>query len=1475
MRIGVLGPTRLTSSDGTALEIGPPKVRALLTLLAAEVGEPVSVDRLVEGLWGESPPPTSIKTLQGYVVKLRSLAPGLIVSERNAYRLVLDPSETDAGVFEELIRRARNSDSDVEAVALYDRALALWRGTPFIDVDHDESFGSRRARLEQGRLEAVEGRIQGLVAMGAHRQAASELADLVMVHPLRERLWEQYMTALYRSGRQADALRAYQDARRILADELGIEPGPVLKSVEERVLRQDPSLLGVPSEASSVDNPPPVAQPIQDPIESRRPVTALLADVVGSTELGEKLDPEDLKLVIGEAVSRMARVAEELGGIVVSMTGDGFLAMFGVPISHEDDSERAVRSGLKILEATTTYGDEVERAWGIRDFAVRVGIDTGSVAVGTVSTSKRVDYTAYGDAINTASRLQSQAKPGGMLVSDHTKRLTTRAFVWGDRSELTMKGKSERVMAWEVIRALPAGESRRSRRLRASLVGRSEDVKRWDAVAEALERGSGGMLFISGEPGIGKSRLLSELRSRLEERSSNVMWLQGHGVSYGESSPYGPFREVLRSWLEMGPDEPELKVRVALHRKLDEMLGERSIDYYPFLGALLGLDMEPEAADRLRLSPESLQYRTFEVVGHWLATLADAGPTVLAIDDLHWVDPTSLLLIEQLMGLTDEVALLVILAQRVERAHASWRLREEVTRRIPHRVRELRLESLGTDAEQQLLAELVGAGTLPRELEERLLSSAEGNPFYLEELVGSLIDAGSLVTAGNGWRFDHEVPINLPETVEAVVLARIDRLDPASHRVLTAASALGRTFGLPLLHEVVRQESTVVESIKELQRVDLVQETRRWPQAEYRFKHALIQEAAYRTIPSERRTLLHRAAADWLTSRRVDREESSALLAHHWLAAGEIDQAIPALQRAGDQARREHALDEAIEHYRLLLTVLENRGEKHSMALTLFKLGQALHSSLRFSEAIEAFERAFANWDPAPRSVRPRATLRMSGAQRASQPDPPRSYNLPDLQLQMSLFDRLVERSAADTIIPSLAESWEINDDGMVYRFHLRPGLCWSDGTPMTAADVEYGILRNLDPARPGVSMAIYFVLDGAQSYSLGHHTDPGLVGVKALDDRTVEFRMAAPAPFFFGVVNRPDGGPQPRHAIERYGDAWIDVEHQVVSGPFRRTEASPALTVLERRTDYQGWQTGNVQRVEIHHEPPSATGVAYRRGERDLVFGSAVFGTEEYGEIPEGETRMEPTAWLNYLILNHTDPAISDLRFRRGLAHAIDRHRLQLVAPVTLPPATGGVVPPALAGHTADIALRHDPTLARQLVAESGSGRQTLRFGLAKGIALSRLGYEVAAMWQQELELPVQLIEYVPGSARGYFETLKESQVMLDSWFPGYPDPEYFLRLLLHSDSSDNRGRFSHPPFDDLIEQARRERNGRVRLRLFHEADRLAVVEQVAMIPLAYGRNVTISKPWVKGWWEFGKSWSSFADLEVDEAGQAAAGSP
>ncbi|HEV8340120.1 MAG TPA: ABC transporter substrate-binding protein, partial [bacterium] len=988
----------------------------------------------------------------------------------------------------------------------------------------------------------------------------------------------------------------------------------------------------------------------------RKILTVLAADLTGSTPLGERLDAEEVKLIVGEIVGRFIQIVEAWGGTIKDIAGDGVLALFGAPVAHEDDAERAVRAGLQIAQEAARYGEEVARAWGVAGLGVRVGVHTGPVVLGSMTFGGDDQRAAFGDTVNTTARLQAAASPNTVLVGETTKRLIEPLFTWGPQQRPELKGKVEAVAAYEATGARAA--SRKVRGLegvQTNFVGRQSEMRASRAVMDAVFEGSGRVLFIIGEPGIGKSRLSLELRELFERAPSTQgrpLWLEGRCVSYGESLPYWPYRDLMREWLGVGDYEPELRVRVALRRQIEHLFPGRALEIYPYLGAMLGLALEPDAAARLaQLSPEALQYRTFEVVRALIERLAADGPVAVMIEDLHWADATSLQLTESLLSLTESSALLLVFAQRLERDHPSWTVKEQAGREFPHRTHELALEPLGGDADRDLLAALVPPGVLPAALAERILSHAEGNPFYLEELVRTLVDSGALVREGEGWRFLHDAPVSIPQTVEKVILARIDRLQPHDRQVLTAAAVLGRRFSLSHLEGVSGGNGAVRDALHELQRLDLLRESRRWPQPEYRFKHALIQEAAYRTLLGDQRARLHRGAAEWLERQHEEHaEEVFGLLAHHWLAARDEDKAMAYLLRAGDKARQEYALDEAIGHYRALLPLMERRGEAQEIALVLFKLALALHTSLRFAEAHQVYQQAFGYWKP-PAAWRgaPTASLRIGTSFLPNDPDPKSAIAWPNIQLCMQLFDRLVEAWPERTIVPSLAERWEISEDGLHYLFHLREDLRWSDGAPLTAHDVEFGIKRVLDPQSPGSSVAIYFVLENGQDYYLGRNRDADRIGVRALDDRTVEFRLVAPAPYFMSVMNRPDGGPQPRHAIERHGTAWTQPAWQVVSGAFQQRERTADRLVLVRQDRYRGARSGNVGRVEFAQTSVSAAMALYEQNTLDLV---AVRYTPRIADLTPRDAvdvTLGPPAWSGYLAFDHTHPVTSNVEFRRA----------------------------------------------------------------------------------------------------------------------------------------------------------------------------------------------------------------------------------
>jgi class 3 adenylate cyclase/tetratricopeptide (TPR) repeat protein len=749
---------------------------------------------------------------------------------------------------------------------------------------------------------------------------------------------------------------------------------------------------------------------LTDAHDERRIVTVVAADVVGSTRLVEQLDGEHAKLLIGEALKIAISAIERFGGTVKDLAGDGVLALFGAPVTHEDDATRALLASLAITDRIREYGEEVRRGYGIEGFGMRVGVATGEAVLGAVGGGGRVEYGAVGDAVNTAARLQSAALPGTVLVAASTRGAAEQLFGWGASSRLELKGKELPVTA-TTLEAIV--ETVAPVAVATPLLGRTAELDTIDGVLDALATGRGAVLFVVADAGLGKSRLLGEARSGAAERPG-VRWFDAHCASYAEAIPYWVYRDLLFDWLGISQSDPPLRMRIELQRHLMDAVGPQADEFAPYLASLCGMQLEPEMQAKLQsLSPEALKYRTFEVLTALFNSIAVQQPLVIALDDFHWADPTSVLLSAQLLPLVERLPIVVLIAMRPERDHPSWSLRRTCEEEFPHLFTELRLNPLAQDDERRLVQALSGDVALEAVDVERLLGYSEGNPFFLEEMIRSIgSESGAVV----------------PITIGSAIQARVDRLDATSRQLLRAAAVLGRSFSLDVLAGMTHEPSeTVWRVIHQLQRIDLVREQRRYPEPEFRFKHALIQEAIYASLVQTDRLALHRSAAEALESTPAGEQPALlGVLAIHWRNADDPAKAIHYLRLAGDTARNEWALDEAIGHYRALVPLLHRVGQSDEAAVTLFKLGLTLHTAMRYEEANAVWQEAFTTWQPELPVTAPAAELRIASPLVPGPPDILGSTAWSNIHIAMQVYDRVVEAWPGRNTVPSLAERWSV-----------------------------------------------------------------------------------------------------------------------------------------------------------------------------------------------------------------------------------------------------------------------------------------------------------------------------------------------------------------------------------------------------------------------------------------------------------------
>ena len=709
----------------------------------------------------------------------------------------------------------------------------------------------------------------------------------------------------------------------------------------------------------------------------RRVVTMLFCDVHNSTANAEKLDPEEWTEIINGAFEYMIRPIYKFEGTVARLMGDAILAFFGAPISHEDDPQRAVLAGLDIVNGIATYRKEVERHWGI-DFNVRVGINTGLVVVGNVGSDLRTEYTAMGDAINVAARMEQTAQPGTVQIAEGTYRIIASEFEVEKIGGIDVKGKSEPVTGYRVLKFVVT-----ARRLRGltdttlPLIGRVEARRNLSAAIDRTLRGNGQIVTIIGEVGMGKSRLIAEMRAEWDSRARPPVadttgytldrWYETFSLSYESTRPYGLFQNFLRQVLGATHGESPVALQATIAEFVAAMLPPEHHEYVQnTLAALFGLTQ----ADGASLDGEAFRKQFYEIIASLLEVWAKDNPGVIVCDDLHWSDQASIDLLVHLFQLTDRLPILFVCALRPDRDAPGWQIKIKADADFPHHYTEIQLAPLTQKQSIALVNQLLPQVDLPETVLETILARAAGNPFFLEEVVRALQDEGAIVPGHNGanWMVspDHnEKIVNIPDSLQSLLMARIDRLDEAQRHTLQLAALIGRSFYYRVLEVIVRDTSAGLaeggqldRQLSDLQRMNLITLAARLPEIEFIFRQALVQELAYSSILRKNRREYHERvgmAIEALFPNQL--EEQAIVLAHHFSAADDRQRAVKYHTIAGDAAFRLYANKEAAQHYAEALDCAPGASLTSEQLIHLYtRRGRALELDSRLGEAEGVYE---------------------------------------------------------------------------------------------------------------------------------------------------------------------------------------------------------------------------------------------------------------------------------------------------------------------------------------------------------------------------------------------------------------------------------------------------------------------------------------------------------------------------------------
>lgn len=542
----------------------------------------------------------------------------------------------------------------------------------------------------------------------------------------------------------------------------------------------------------------------------RRVVTILFCDVKGSTALAEKLDPEEWADIMNGAFEYLIAPVYRYEGLVARLMGDAILAFFGAPIAHEDDPQRAVLAGLGILEGIRAYREKIRRERGL-EFDVRVGINTGLVVVGGVGSDLRMEYTAMGDAVNLAARMEQTAQPGTVQISGHTHRLVASLFEFEPLGNIEVKGKADPVPAYRV-----AGERKGAVRARgiaglsSEMVGRQREYATLTQIAADAQAGRGSIVSIIGEAGLGKSRLVAEWRKGALAGSTDrpVRWIEGRCLSYAASTAHHLSTDVLRHLIELPAGASEEETHLALQKNVKALCGAQWSDVYPSLAHLLGLVLEDDIAARVKyLDGPALQHQYITAYKTLLIALARSAPTVVVCEDVHWADPSSVELGTHILPIAAEAPIVFVFVTRADKESAGWKLIAQAHEIAGVGATELYLAPLSESDSRQLMSNLLEIESLPDALRQMILSKAEGNPFFVEEVIRMLIDRGGIAQQDGQWIATREIEsIDIPDTLQGILTARIDRLSDEAKRALQIASVIGRKFSVEILAEVMAQD---------------------------------------------------------------------------------------------------------------------------------------------------------------------------------------------------------------------------------------------------------------------------------------------------------------------------------------------------------------------------------------------------------------------------------------------------------------------------------------------------------------------------------------------------------------------------------------------------------------------------------------------------------------------------------------------
>jgi class 3 adenylate cyclase len=648
----------------------------------------------------------------------------------------------------------------------------------------------------------------------------------------------------------------------------------------------------------------------------RKLVTVLFADVANYTSMAEKLDSEEVHQIMDGCFKILMDQIHSYEGTINQFTGDGVMALFGAPVAHEDHAQRACHAALSIQKAIAEYGKDLKDNRGV-EFKMRIGLNSGPVIVGLIGDDLRMDYTAVGDTTNLASRMEGMANPGTILGTDHTHKLARDFFEFESLGKVEVKGKEEPVDAYELLKA-----SEIETRIEASaakgltkVAGRKNSMAALMEAYDKAKSGSGQVVGVVGEAGVGKSRLLIELKNELAKEE--YAYLEGRCLHYGGSMAYLPIHDILKSHFDIKEEDQEDLIKKKMAEKILQF-DERLKSALPPFQELLSVKVED--GTYLQLEPAAKKIRTFEAIRDLLVCESENKPLAVVVEDLHWIDSLSEEFLNYLIDWLTGTHILLILLYRPEYTH-QWGSKSFYSK--------IGVDQLTTKSSAQLVQNILEGAEVVPELKELILNRAGGNPLFVEELTHSLLENGSIQRQDHQYVLTKQASeIEVPDTIQGIIAARMDRIEDSLKRIMQVASVIGREFAYRILQTIMGMREELKSSLINLQGLELIYEKSLFPELEYIFKHALTQEVAYNSLLVKRRKEIHEKIGGAIEELYPDRlEEYYELLAYHYMKSDNNDNAVEYLDLANRKAAKLDAMEEAKAYFEEAMKLLDTLPE--------------------------------------------------------------------------------------------------------------------------------------------------------------------------------------------------------------------------------------------------------------------------------------------------------------------------------------------------------------------------------------------------------------------------------------------------------------------------------------------------------------------------------------------------------------------